>query len=186
MPEPTEQDIRNAAYRADVAAKAAAEYAEAANLALATLGPGWTPWMKLVLLDSDHRHTGCTEPVVTAFKVYRGKQRLSENSVYLRKLPDGMVKRANSYEELFGDLLHEPHPTKRLEIRGELVPAPRWTLCWSSLEIYEPKTAPELATLRESREKRKAERDERKWAEKEPLWAPLAERDKREREIKGR
>ena len=124
MVEPSEHDRQQAAIRAAIAKRQAAEYAESANLTLGTLGPGWTPWMKLVLLDSDHRHTGNTEPAAVAWKVYRGERRLSENSLYLRKLPDGAVKRADSYDDVFPEL-HEPHPTKKLEIRGELVPAPK-------------------------------------------------------------
>lgn len=84
--------------------------------------------MKLVLLGSDHRHTGNVTPGAIAYNLYRGEQRLSENSGYLLKLPDGQVLKADSYELLFPEL-HEPHPTNKLEIRGELFPAPRWELC---------------------------------------------------------
>src|SRR5437588_6417193 len=130
MPEPTEQDHQNAAVRAAIAEKQAADYAEAANLTLHVLGPAWTPCIKLVRLDSDHRRTGNVTAAAVAYKGCRGEQRLSENSVYLRKLPDGTVKRADCYEPLFPEL-HEPHTTRKLEIRGELVAAPRWELCWS-------------------------------------------------------
>ncbi len=183
--QPTEQDRQNAAIRRVIADRQAAEYDEAQALADAALGPGYTPWMRLSLIDSDHHRTRNTTPVATAFKVCRGEQRLSENSVYLRRMPDGQVRRADSYEPLFGELLHEPHPTRRLEIRGELVPAPRWTLVWSALERYQPRTAEELAALRESRERKKAEREAKRWQEENPLWA-WAERAKAEDEGKAR
>jgi hypothetical protein len=68
-------------------------------------------------------------------------------------------------------LLHEPHPTKTLEIRGKLVPAPRWELCWSALEVYKPRSAESLAARRVSRERRREAREERKFAEENPLLA---------------
>src|SRR5271169_218899 len=102
-----------------------------------------------------------------AYKVYRGEQRLSENSVYLRKMPDGTVMKDDNPEPLFGDLLTEPHPTRRLEIKGQMVPAPRYSLVWSALERYEPRSAESLAAARATRERTK----ERKWAEANPLYA---------------
>lgn len=177
--EPTDLDRRNAECRAKIAANQNTVYAEAECLALATLGPGWHPWMKLILLDSDYHHTGDTTPAAVAYKVHRGKQKLTENSLYLRKMPDGTVKSTEKYEDLFGDLLNESHPTRKLEIKGQMVPAPRWTLCWSTLERYEPRTAIELAKLRESRERGKAEREDRRFREDNPLlaWAEKVKED---------
>jgi len=155
---PTPQDIENAHVRQQIAARQAEEYAEAERLAMMALGPGWTPWMKLSLIDSDHRRTGNTEPVATAYKVYRGKERLTANSVYLRRMPDGQVMHDDSYEPLFGELLHEKHPTRTVEVRGQQVPVGRYQLCWSALELYEPKSAEELAALRMTRERKAEER----------------------------
>lgn len=170
-PLPTQQDIDNAETRRLIAERQEAEYAEALILALGHLGPGYTPWMRLSLLDSDHRQNGNRTPAAVAVKVYRGEHRLTENSVFLRRMPDGTVKSAKRYEELFPEL-HEPHPTKTLTLlNGQVVPAPRWELCWSALERYTPKTASELATLRVSRERGKAEQEEKKWAEENPLLA---------------
>ena len=84
-PEPSDRDRRNAAIRQIIAERQNAEYAEVLKLALGALGPGWTPWMKLTLVESDHRQTGNVEPVATAYKVYRGEQRLTENAVFLRR-----------------------------------------------------------------------------------------------------
>ncbi len=150
---PTDQDIDNARARQQIAARQAEEYAEAEHVALEALGPGWTPWMKLSLIDSDHRRTGNTEPVATAYKVYRGDERLTEHSAYLRRMPDGQVLHAASYEPLFGELIHEKHPTRTVEVRGQPVPVGRYELCWSALELYEPKSAEELAALRVTRER---------------------------------
>ncbi len=164
---PSPQDIENARTRREIAARQNEVYAEAEHLALAALGPGWTPWMKLSLIDSDHRRTGDTEPAATAYKVYRGEQRLTENSAYLRKMPDGQILSAGSHEPLFGDLLHEPHPTRTIEVRGRQAPCPRYHLYWSALERYEPRSAEQLAASRVKREERAIE----KQAHTYPLFA---------------
>jgi hypothetical protein len=170
-PEPTDCDRTNAAIRQAIADRQNHEYGEVLKLAMGVLGSGWTPWMKLVLLDSDHRRTGDTNPVAVVYKVYHGEKRKTERSVFLRRMPDGSVRQAGSYEELFGELLYEPHPTKTLEIKGKLVAAPRWELCWSALELYRPRSAEDLAALRVSRERGKAAREDRKFAEENPLLA---------------
>lgn len=165
--QPTAQDLANAATRQAIADRQNDEYAEAQRLALAALGPGWTPWMKLVLIDADHRRTGNITPVATVFKVYRGEERLTERSVFLRRMPEGQVLRADSYEPLFGELLEEKHPTKTLEVKGQQVPVGRYELCWSALEQYHPRSAESLAAAREKREEKAVERQ----AEENPLFA---------------
>ena len=187
-PQPTSRDRENARIRQEIARRQAEEYAEAEQLALAALGPGWTPWMKLSLLDSDSHNAGNFEPAATVYKVYRGEERLSENAVYLRRMPDGQIRQSREYETLFGEMLHEPHPTRSLEVRGKQVPCPRYSVCWSPLERYEPRTAEELAALRASRERKKAERDEKKWAADHPLlaWAEAVQRAEEAGEERGR
>ncbi len=123
--------------------------------------------MKLSLIDSDHRRTGNTDPAATAYKVYRGEKRLTENSVYLRRMPGGHIMHADSYEPLFGELLHEPHPARTIEVRGQQVPCPRYELCWSALELYEPRSAEQLAAARVKREHHGIENE----AQKNPLFA---------------
>ena len=88
--EPTDQDRENAAIRREIADAQNAEYAEAERLALARLGPGYTPWMKLVLLDSDYHRTGPRRrsPRPLRCTVASGG---FPNSVYLRQMPDGQV-----------------------------------------------------------------------------------------------
>jgi hypothetical protein len=81
------------------------------------------------------------------------------------------LAKATNYETLFGDMLHEKHPTRTMEFRGEQVPVPRYELCWAALEIYRPRDAEQLAALRVSRERGKQERSDRKFAEENPLLA---------------
>ena len=171
MTEPTEQDRGNAALRRAVAERQNAAYGEAAALALGALGPGYTPWMRLDLIPADHRQTGDRTPVATVYKVFRGEARLTENSVFLRRMPDGSIRKAGGYEELFGDLLHEKHPTRTVEVRGERVPVGRYELVWGAQEQYHPRSAEALAKGRETRERNKAEKEERKWREDHPLLA---------------
>jgi hypothetical protein len=167
MTEPSSQDLANAATRQAIAERQNAEFREAQLLALGTLGPSYRPWMKLVLIDADHRRTGNRQPVATVFKVYRGEEKLTEHSRFIRRMPDGTVKHADNYEELFGELLTEKHPTLTVEVRGEQVPVDRYELCWSALELYHPRSAESLATAREKREARAVEKE----AEDNPLFA---------------
>jgi hypothetical protein len=173
MADPTQQDIQNAALRRQIADRQQAEYGEAVALAFGALEPGWTPWMKLVLIDADHRQTGDTTPRAT---VYKGEERLSENGVFLRRMPDGRIEKADRYEPLFGDLLQEKHPTRTVEVRGQRVPVGRYALCWQALELYRPKDAEQLAALRESRERNRAEREAQKERGENPLFAVWATR----------
>ena len=176
--QPTDRDRENARIRQEIAARQAEEYGEAERLALAVLGPGWTPWMKLCLIDSDRRHNGNTVPAATVYKVYRGRDRLTENSVFLRRMPDGQVVQAQSYEPLLGDLLSTKHPTRTVEVRGRQMAVDKYELCWSALEQYHPKTATELAQARATRERNKEARRDKHWAEENPLlaWAERANR----------
>lgn len=187
-PQPTDRDRENARVRQQIADRQAQEYAEAQRLALAALGPGWKPWMKLLVLDSDYHRTGPTEPVATVFKVYQGDKRLSENAVYLRQLPDGSIRQARAYEPLLGDLLQEMHPTRTLELHGQWVPCPRYSICWSALEHYQPRSAEELAALRASRERNQAQRAREQWVRDNPLlaWAETIQRAEESEEERGR
>ena len=187
-PQPTDQDWENARIRQEIAQRQAEAYGEAQRLALAVLGPGWTPWMKLTLIDSDHRRNGDTQPVATIYKVYRGEDRLTENSVFLRRMPNGQVVKADSYEPLLCDLLHEKHPTRTVEVRGQSMAVAKYELCWSALELYHPKTAEELARARASREQRKEARQDKRWAEENPLlaWAKRANQQDAPMQEEGR
>jgi hypothetical protein len=71
----------------------------------------------------------------------------------------------------------------RIEVRGEMVAPHRFSLCWAPIETYRPMTAEQLAALRESREKKKAAREEKKWAAENPLlaWAEQQQDQEEER-----
>jgi len=110
--DPTALDLENAATREAIEAKQNAAFHHCLILSLRALGPGWRPWMRLSLIESDyHRHRD-KPPVIgaTAFKVYRGELRLTENNRFLIQDADGAVRRAARYEDLFGTLLEEKHP----------------------------------------------------------------------------
>lgn len=171
--QPTALDLANAATRQAIAERQNAEYQHCLLLALRSLGPGWRPWMKLVLIESDYHQKRDRPPVIgaTCFKVYRGEQKLTENSRFVIQDADGTVRHAARYEDFFGALLTEKHPTYKLEIRGQQVSAPRWSVCWSAIELYRPMSSEQLAALRVSRERGKAERAEQNFREENPLLA---------------
>jgi hypothetical protein len=52
----------------------------------------------------------------------------------------------------------EPDLTRTIEVRGEQVHPHKFSLCWAGYELYNPKSAEDLAKLRVSRERGKAER----------------------------
>lgn len=180
MTQPTDLDHRNAAARRIIAERQQAEYDTCQRLADAALGPGWQPWMKLVLLDSDHRRTGDNTPAAVAYKVYRGEHRTTENSVFLRQMPDGTVKTSTRYEPLFGELLEEKHPTRTIAVKGERVPVGRYEVAWAAMERYVPKSAEALAALRETRERKREEREEKRFQTESPLWALMERADAEE------
>jgi len=102
--------------------------------------------------------------VVTVWTVRkdRGQER------HLTVADAGKVREVANYEEGFGALLREPHPTRTLRPKGQPVPAPRSALCWAPVEMYAPLTAEQLASRRQSRQRNRAEREARRWAEENP------------------
>lgn len=185
QPQPTERDLANATLRQGIAARQNAQYHHAEVLALRTLGPGWEPSMKLTLYHADDcRPTGKDDPAGAPVAVaYQVSRRIAAGRLdrFVRELPDGEMLCSEHYEEVFSGMLDENHPTKTMEVQGEKVPTRRYQLYWSALERYEPRFAGELARLRANRERRKAEREEKKWAEENPLLA-WADRVKEEEE----
>src|SRR5262249_18073130 len=93
----------------------------------------------------------------------RGRER------HLTVADAGKVREVASYEEGFDALPREPQPTRTLTMfGGQVVPAPRWALCWGPVETYAPLTAGQLASRRQSREHNRAEPEARRWAEENP------------------
>jgi hypothetical protein len=180
MPKPTEQDMRNAALRRTVAERQRAAWNECLRLAEAALGPEWEPWMKLVLVDADHRRSGDETPVAVAYKVRKGKGEARQVR-YLRQGPDGVIA-SEEYEPLFEPLLTELHPTKTIEIKGKPVALPRWQVYWSALELYEPRSAEQLAAARVTRQRNKAAREQQKYERDYPLFAEIERQEKEGRE----
>ena len=105
--------------------------------------------------------------------------------MFIRKMPDGRLMKADRYEPLFGDMLTEPHPYKTMEIRGERVPVGRYELCWGPLDLYKPRDADQLAAIRISRERGRAEREQKRFEAENPLLA-WSERVQMEEERRGR
>jgi hypothetical protein len=180
MTQPTERDIRNAALRKAVAERQQAAWDECLRLADAALGPGWEPWMKLVLVDSDHRKTGDETPVAVAYKVRKGKR--NDRAVrYVGQGPNGLIC-SEQYEDVFGPLLTELHPTKTIEVMGKPVPLPRWQMYWSALELYEPRSAEQLAAARVTRQRNKTAKEQQKYERDRPLFAEIDRQEKEGRE----
>ena len=167
MTDPTPQDIANAETRRTIADRQAAEYGHVLRLALGAFGPGWLPSGRHFLLDHDEedrcRRTG--ERPVAAATVFTVRNDQGDKRHFT--VEDGRVVEHASYEAGFGPMLLEPHPTRTIEVRGQMVHPHRYSLCWAPFELYEPQTAEQLAAARVKREERAVERE----AEKSPLFA---------------
>jgi hypothetical protein len=184
--ESTPQDIDNAATRAAIAQRQKIAYVAVLKLALGAFGPGWLPSCRHDLVDRDEgarvRYTG--ERPAPAATVYTVKNKAGRERHFT--IADGpLVVEHASYEAGFGSMLLEPHPTRIIEVRGQLVHPHRYSLCWASLPLYEPRTAEQLAALRVSRERKKVERDEKRFQEENPLLA-WAEREQAEKGLEHR
>jgi len=171
--EPTHQDIDNAATRAAIAQRQKMEYLAVLKLALGAFGPGWLPSHRHYLVEADEearvRYTG--ERPLPSATVYTVKNKAGGQRHFT--VEGGRVVEHANYEAAFGPMLLEPHPTRTIEVRGELVHPHRYSLCWADFPLYEPKSAEQLAELRASRERKKAEREEKRFQEENPLpaWA---------------
>jgi hypothetical protein len=168
MTTPSAQDIENARLRAEIAARFKAEYDQCAAWAEQLFGPGYEPSHRHFLVDKQDedrcRHTGeRPTPAATVFTVRHIET--GERRHFM--LPDGKPVEVSSYQEGFGSLLLEPHPTMRIEVRGQMVAPHRYSLCWSSIETYKPRSAEALAAARERREERNIERQ----ADENPLFS---------------
>lgn len=186
MPEPTEQDKRNAETRAAIAAKQQAEYDQVLLWAMGKFGTGWLPSGRHFLVDKDEedaRRKDGGKPRAAA-TVYTVRHRQTGSKRHFTVDAEGRVTEHASYKEAFGPMLLEPHPTQTIEVRGEIVHPHRYSLCWAPIETYSPRSAEELAALRVSREAKKAEREEEAWRRENPLlaWAEKVKRGEEERE----
>lgn len=168
-PLPTERDLENAAYRAEVAARMAEEYGRVRGWAL-VFGEGWLPSRRHFLVDKDEedrvRYT--SERPVAAATVYTVKNRAGEQRHFTVDA-EGRVTEYATWEAGFGDMLLEPHPTRRIEVCGERVAPHRYSLCFAPYELYQPRSAGQLAEMRTRREERKQEKEDKEFAANYPL-----------------
>lgn len=166
---PTEQDIKNARVRQEIAARQAEEYGRVLAWARTAFGEGWLPSGRHFLIDKTEedrcRHSG--ERPSAAATVYTVRNVQGDQRHFT--VAADTVTEHDSYEAGFGAMLLEPHPTHTIEVRGQMVHPHRYSLCWAGYELYDPKTAEQLAALRETRERRKKEREDKEFAEENPL-----------------
>jgi hypothetical protein len=179
MTEPTELDHRNAECHRQIADRQREAYNEVLRWALGAFGPGWLPTHPHFLLtkEEEERARATGDKPIAAKTVYTVKNAAGRKRHFT--VQDGIVKEWASYEEGLGPMLLEPHPTRTIEVRGQLVHPHHYSLCFAPYELYAPKDAETLAKLRESREHEKAEREERKWSAENPLlkWAGVRKED---------
>jgi len=188
MSEPTPQDQENAARRQDIADRQNAEYARVLAWARQVFGRGWEPCGRYYLLDKDEedrcRSTGeRPQPAATCY--------IAVNCIGRKRcftIDGDTVTERSGYKEAFGDMLLEPHPTQRIEVKGQMVAPHRYSLCWASIELYEPRTPEQLAKFRASREAGKERRKQERFAEENPLLAQagIKPEDVARKEDKGR
>ena len=173
--EPTEQDRANARLRREIADRQAREYGQVLAWAGRAFGPGWLPSHRHELVEKDaeercRREGGRPRAAAT---VYTVRHQETGEARHFTVGADGDVTECASYEAGFGPMLLEPHPTKGFEHGGRFRRSHRYSLCWAPYDLYQPRTAEQLAALRAGRARRKAERERKQWAEDNPLldWA---------------
>jgi hypothetical protein len=157
--QPSPLDIENAARRREIADRFRREYEDALSLATSLFGPGWEPTGKHFLLDRDHeadcRRTGQRPvPAATVITVRNAEGRKRHFRA------DGEPRECETVEAGFGEMLYEPHPTKRFTWNEKEIAPHRYSLCWGWFEPdYKPKSAEQLAAARERREEKAVERE---------------------------
>jgi hypothetical protein len=176
-PEPTELDKQNAATRDAIAARQLAEYRQVMAWADRIMGHGWYPSHKHFLAEKDEeelrrREGGAVQAVVTVYTVTNG---VRERHFVLR---DGQPAEVASMTEGFGPMLLEPHPTRGFVQRGQWRRIHRFSLCWAPFDLYEPRSAEQLAALRQTRERKREELADTAFAAENPLLAQAGIRRK--------
>ena len=180
--EPTERDIQNAKNRREIADRQAIEYGRVLGWAMSIMGPGWEPSGRhdLIEHDEEERARATGEKPVRIASVYTIKNGAGRKRHFT--VVDGKAKECSGYEEGFGDMLHERHPTRGFTHKGEFCRTARYSLCWAGYEKYEPKTAEELAAMRVKRKANKLERDQKRFEAENPLlaWADRVNQEEAE------
>jgi len=171
-PRPTDRDRTNALVRQEIARAQLEAYARVLKWALGAFGPGWLPSGRHFLLDKEEeeRARAAGEKARAAATVYTVRNDVGR-ARHFTVDGEGLVKECADYREGFGAMLLEPHPTRTIEVLGQLVHPHRFSLCWAPYDLYEPMSAEGLAKLRQSRERKRHERADAKFAEDNPLLA---------------
>jgi hypothetical protein len=181
LTEPTPQDIKNASAREEISRKQNEAWGKVFDWALGAFGPGFEPVGRHYLVDKVEEAAARKEDraPVAEMTVYCVKNDASRRRYFT--VEDGRVTEHLGYQEAFGQKLTELHPTLTFEHRGKALPALHYSLCWAPIERYEPLSARALAILRESRERRKAEREEAAFQRDNPLlaWADKVQKEER-------
>lgn len=183
--QPTRQDLDNAASRAAISQRQNEAWGRVNAWALGAFGQGWEPVGRHYLVDKAEEDAARREdrsPEV-AMAVYCVQNDAGRRRYFT--VDDGRVNEHLGYQEAFGPRLTELHPTLTFEHRKKALPAHRYSLCWGAIERYDPLTAEQLAALRASRERAKAEREEAAFQRDNPLLA-WAERQQKGGEDRGR
>ncbi|HWG42857.1 MAG TPA: hypothetical protein VN688_08740 [Gemmataceae bacterium] len=186
--QPTERDRENVRIRQEIAQRQAEEYDRVLAWAEEAFGPGWRPSHRhcLVEIDEEERVRYTPERSKAAATVYTVKN-IAGKQRHFTVSEDGKVTECESYQAGFGPMLWEPHSSKGFEQSGTFCHYYRYSLCWAPYERYQPKSAEQLVALRASRQRKKTEREDKKWAADHPLlaWAEAVQREEAE-EQRGR
>jgi hypothetical protein len=158
-PTPTYQDIENARRRRAIADRFRSEYERAEQVAVSLFGPGWKPVGRHDLIDHAEadrcRRTG-ERPTPEASVFTADKDGTHRHFM----LVGGQPREVAGYEDGFGAMLTEPDTGRTIDVRGQSVHPHRYGLYWSGYEPdYRPKTAEQLASARDRREQKAADKE---------------------------
>jgi hypothetical protein len=170
--QPTDGDRENARLRQEIAARQRADYDACLRLAEQAFGAGWVPSHRHYLVEKaeEDRCRCMGERPRPAATVFTARNDAGDRRHFVIG-EDGQPREVGSYEDGFGPMLLEPDLGRTIEVRGEQVHPHRYSLCWAGYDLYQPRTAEQLAALRVSRERGREERADKKWAEENPLLA---------------
>jgi hypothetical protein len=174
-PEPTQQEIENAARRTAIADEQRAKYVKALKIVMGALGPDWLPrlYHYLVTHDDAHESRRSNGKVLmldrAALVVYVAERSRDGARRYLTVGPNGRTAIHETEEDAYGPLRTESDPVRGFTDTKGVWHFYRRYECYTGFyeADYHPASAETLAKLRVSREANKVERE----AEAMPLFA---------------
>jgi hypothetical protein len=171
--QPTAHDLEIARIRDAIARRQQEEYDRCLAWAEKAFGPGWLPRGRHFLLEKDDedRSRATGEKARPAAVVYTVRNDAGESRHF--SVSAEQITEHTRFEDGFGSMLLEPHPTRGFQHQGKWCAIHRYSLCFAPYELYRPKSAQELAALRASRERLRAERERKRWEDEHPLFAGL-------------